>query len=148
MDAPSGTDAAGGGDVTSAAVISTSQLTRAFGRHVAVDGVDLHVRAGRVYGLLGPNGAGKSTTLRMLLGLLAPTSGDISLFGAPWHRAALHRVGASIDGPSLYGHLSARGNVRVHSRLLGLGDDAVSRALSCAGLEGTGRAKARSSARG
>lgn len=120
-------------------VVETRGLTKQFGRSRAVDGVDLRIRPGTVYGLLGPNGAGKSTTLKMVLGLLTPTAGGVDLFGAPWDRAALGRVGASVDGPSLYDHLSAAQNLRVHAELLGLDDGGIDTALDLVGLAGTGR---------
>ena len=124
--------------------VETTGLSRAFRGRAVVRDVSLRVRSGRTYGLLGPNGAGKSTTLKMLLGLLAPSAGRVQLFGEPFSRAALRRVGASIEGPSLYGHLSARQNLRVHTLLLGLGDEHAERALEQVGLTGTGRARARS----
>ncbi|SFW69967.1 ABC-2 type transport system ATP-binding protein [Amycolatopsis australiensis] len=69
--------------------------------------------AGEVYGFLGPNGAGKTTTLRMLLGLIRPTSGRVRLFGAGPGPASLARVGALIEGPAFYPYLSGRANLRV-----------------------------------
>ena len=125
-------------------VVATAGLGRDFRRHAAVRDVDLRVAPGRVYGLLGPNGAGKSTTLKMLLGLLAPTSGQVYLFERPWERAALRRVGASIEGPSLFEHLSAVQNLTVHCALLGLHDAQADHALQAVGLTGLGRQKVRS----
>jgi ABC-type multidrug transport system ATPase subunit len=96
------------------AVIATRGLVKRFGRLHAVDGIDLDVRAGDVYGFLGANGSGKTTTVRMLLGLVLPTSGEIDLLGAPMPRAGrrvLPRVGALIEGPAHYGHLSGRENL-------------------------------------
>jgi ABC-2 type transport system ATP-binding protein len=89
--------------------------------------------------LLGPNGAGKSTTLKLLLGLLEPDAGRVLLFGDRWHRSALARVGASIDGPALYPHLSAAANLEVHARLLRLPRARVLDALDLVGLAATGR---------
>jgi ABC-type multidrug transport system ATPase subunit len=96
------------------AVIATRGLVKRFGRLHAVDGIDLDVRAGDVYGFLGANGSGKTTTVRMLLGLVLPTSGEIDLLGARMPRAGrrvLPRVGALIEGPAHYGHLSGRENL-------------------------------------
>ncbi|MFE7202603.1 ABC transporter ATP-binding protein [Pseudonocardia alni] len=124
-------------------VISTRGLTREFSRVRAVDGVDLQVHPGRVYGLLGPNGAGKSTTLKMLLGLVTPSAGTICLFGTPWRRGALARIGASIDGPALYEHLSAAEHLQVHAYLTGVGRDEVRRVLEAVGLADTGRTRVR-----
>jgi ABC-type multidrug transport system ATPase subunit len=96
------------------AVISTRGLVKRYGRLRAVDGIDLGVRAGDVYGFLGANGSGKTTTVRMLLGLVLPTSGEIELLGERMPRAGrrvLPRVGALIEGPAHYGHLSGRENL-------------------------------------
>ncbi|MCW2635275.1 MAG: transporter related protein [Blastococcus sp.] len=95
-------------------VIATRGLVKRYGRLSAVDGIDLDVRAGDVYGFLGANGSGKTTTVRMLLGLVLPTSGEIDLLGARMPRAGrrvLPRVGALIEGPAHYGHLSGRENL-------------------------------------
>jgi ABC-type multidrug transport system ATPase subunit len=100
--------------VTEPAVESTG-LTKRFGRHLAVDGVDLAVPAGAVYGFLGPNGSGKTTTIRMLLGLIRPTAGTHRLFGNPMPAgaaAALPRVGALVEGPAFHPYLSGRDNLR------------------------------------
>ena len=102
----------GAGAVT--AVISTRGLVKRYGRVRAVDGIDLDVQAGDVYGFLGANGSGKTTTVRMLLGLVLPTSGEIELLGERMPRAGrrvLPRVGALIEGPAHYGHLSGRENL-------------------------------------
>jgi len=95
-------------------VISTRGLVKQYGRLRAVDGIDLNVQAGDVYGFLGANGSGKTTTVRMLLGLVLPTSGEIDLLGERMPRAGrrvLPRVGALIEGPAHYGHLSGRENL-------------------------------------
>jgi ABC-2 type transport system ATP-binding protein len=95
-------------------VIATRALVKRFGALRAVDGIDLDVRAGDVYGFLGANGSGKTTTVRMLLGLVLPTSGEIELLGGRMPRAGrrvLPRVGALIEAPAHYGHLSGRENL-------------------------------------
>jgi ABC-2 type transport system ATP-binding protein len=95
-------------------VITTRGLVKRFGRLRAVDGIDLDVHTGDVYGFLGANGSGKTTTVRMLLGLVLPTSGEIELLGGRMPRAGrrvLPRVGALIEGPAHYGHLSGRENL-------------------------------------
>jgi ABC-type multidrug transport system ATPase subunit len=96
-------------------VIETRALTKRYGEAIlAVDALDLRVRRGEVYGFLGPNGAGKTTTLRMLLGLVRPTSGDATVLGAaPGSPAALARIGAMVEAPGLYPYLSGRDNLRV-----------------------------------
>jgi ABC-2 type transport system ATP-binding protein len=95
-------------------VIRTHGLTKAFGPLTAVDGVDLDVREGDVYGFLGANGSGKTTTVRMVLGLVLATKGTIELFGESMPAAAstvLPRVGALVEGPAAYPHLSGRVNL-------------------------------------
>lgn len=101
--------------------IHTRGLTRRFAGGFGVRDLDLNVPVGSIYGFLGPNGAGKSTTIRLLLDLLRPDSGEIALFGQPLHRnrrEALAWVGALVEAPSLYGHLSGRQNLEVTRRLL------------------------------
>ena len=94
-------------------MIATSSLVKRYGRLTAVDSVDLDVREGDRYGFLGPNGSGKTTTVRMLLGLVLPTSGSIELLGRPVGKEALAQVGALVEGPAFYGHLSGRANLRL-----------------------------------
>ena len=96
------------------AVIRTRALTKRYGPLRAVDAVDLAVREGDVYGFLGANGSGKSTTVRMLLGLVLPTSGEVEVLGEPMpaaRRSVLPRVGALVEGPGAYAHLSGRTNL-------------------------------------
>jgi ABC-type multidrug transport system ATPase subunit len=96
------------------AVIATRRLVKRFGSLRAVDGIDLDVREGDIYGFLGANGSGKTTTVRMLLGLVLPTSGEVELLGERMPRAGrrvLPRVGALVEGPAHYGHLSGRENL-------------------------------------
>jgi ABC-type multidrug transport system ATPase subunit len=99
-------------------VIETSGLTKRYGERIlAVDRLDLRVRRGEVYGFLGPNGAGKTTTLRVLLGLVRPTSGSALVLGAaPGSPEGLAHVGALVESPSLYPFLSGRDNLRVLAR--------------------------------
>ena len=95
-------------------MITTSGLTKRFGPIVAVDGIDLRVDEGDIYGFLGANGSGKTTTVRLLLGLVLATSGAVELLGQPMPKAArrvLPQVGALVEGPAAYGHLSGRVNL-------------------------------------
>jgi ABC-type multidrug transport system ATPase subunit len=96
-------------------------VTKRYGeRIVAVDRLAMQVQRGEVYGFLGPNGAGKTTTLRMLLGLVRPTSGSALVLGAqPGSPASLARLGALIEGPTFYPFLSGRDNLRVLARYAG-----------------------------
>ncbi len=95
--------------------ITTSGLTKRFGKQVAVDRVDLQVPSGSVFGFLGPNGSGKTTSIRMLLGLITPTAGVIEIFGQAMPdrlRQVLPRVGALVEGPAFHLHLNGRDNLR------------------------------------
>jgi ABC-2 type transport system ATP-binding protein len=102
--------------------VRTRGLTKRYGRHAAVDGLDLEIPAGVVAGFVGPNGAGKTTTLRMLLGLVRPTAGEGSVLGASLARPAsyLRRVGALIESPAFYPGLSGSANLRVQATVGGL----------------------------
>jgi len=95
-------------------MIATRALTKRYGRVTAVDAMDLEVRAGDRYGLLGPNGSGKTTLVRLLLGLVYATSGEISVLDQPVPArlsAILPQVGALVEAPAAYGHLSGRANL-------------------------------------
>jgi ABC-2 type transport system ATP-binding protein len=129
--------------VTEEAVVAATGLTKRFrGGLVGVDGLDLSVSRGEVFGFLGPNGAGKTTTLRMLTGLIRPTSGSAVVAGYPaGSRRSLARVGSLIETPAFYPHLSGRDNLRVLARYCGVGDDRVDTALAEVDLAGrAGRA--------
>src|SRR5688572_10748252 len=112
-------------------VLETQGLGKRYGeRIVAVDDLALRVRRGEVYGFLGPNGAGKTTTLRMLLGLVRPTSGRATVLGAaPGSPRALGRVGAMIEAPAFYPYLSGRDNLRVLARHAGAREQRVAAVL-------------------
>lgn len=127
-------------------LLETRALTKRFGRganaQTAVDEVSLHVGVGQVYGLLGPNGAGKSTTLKMLCGMLHPSSGQMLIDGHEWHRADLYDIGSLIEQPPLYPNLTARENLRVRTTLLGLPEQRIDEVLQVVGLTDTGRKRA------
>lgn len=94
--------------------VGTRGLTKRFGAQAAVDGIDLNVPHGAVYGFLGPNGSGKTTTIRMLLGLVMPSEGSIELLGQPMPHGAgivLPRVGSLVEGPAFHPYLSGRANL-------------------------------------
>jgi ABC-type multidrug transport system ATPase subunit len=92
-------------------LIRTTELVKRYGHITAVDGIDLEVREGDRYGFLGPNGSGKTTTVRMLLGLVLPTSGEVQLLGSRRLRDVLPQVGALVEGPAAVTHLSGRTNL-------------------------------------
>lgn len=94
-------------------MIRTAALVKRYGAVTAVDGIDLDVREGDRYGFLGANGSGKTTSLRMLLGLVLPTSGTVELLGTTRLTDALPQVGALVEAPAAYGHLSGRTNLRL-----------------------------------
>jgi lantibiotic transport system ATP-binding protein len=103
-------------------VVETEGLTKTFGKDAAVDGVDLKIAKGDIYGFLGPNGAGKTTTIRMLLGLVKPTRGTVRIFGkdmAAERIAILRKVGSLVESPSYYPHLTARENLETLRIVLG-----------------------------
>jgi ABC-type multidrug transport system ATPase subunit len=122
--------------MTSNLVIETRALTKRYGDAiVAVDGLELRVRRGEVYGFLGPNGAGKTTTLRMLLGLVRPTSGTAVVLGAPpGSPDGLARIGSLVEAPAFYPYLSGRDNLRVLAGYAGVGEDRVTAVLGEVGL--------------
>ncbi len=106
-------------------VIRTDELTKRYGKILAVDGLSLEVPRGRIFGLLGPNGSGKTTTMGMLLGLVTPTSGSFALFGGDArHQDSLRRVGAIVETPSFYPYLSGRANLAYFQGITGRSDPA------------------------
>lgn len=105
-------------------IIETSHLSKKYGGALRVNDLSLRVPEGCIYGFLGPNGAGKSTTLKMILGLVRPTGGDISVFGTSLTRrhrlAILKQVGSLIESPSYYGHLTGEENLRIVQTMRGV----------------------------
>jgi len=131
-------------------VITCTGLTKRFGSTVAVDGLDLAVPAGQVYGFLGPNGAGKTTTIRMLLGLIAPDAGRITLLGRklPDPRTVA-RTGSLIEEPAFYPWLTGHQNLRVLAATSGgLPVDEIRRVLAAAGLSDVAARKVKAYSQG
>src|SRR5437660_1300051 len=113
-----------------APTISTQGLTRRFGELVAVDGIDLRVAPGQFFGFLGPNGAGKSTTIKMLTGLLAPTSGRIEILGLDFGRepvAVKRQIGVVPEGLALFGRLTGAEYLTFVGRMYGLDRDTTAK---------------------
>ena len=118
-------------------IITTEQLTKKYKNFTSVNNVSLHIRKGSIYGFLGPNGAGKSTTMKMLLGLTAPTKGSFTIDGKqfPADRIAILReVGSFIESPSFYANLTGRENLDIIRRILRLPKSTVEDALDLVGL--------------
>jgi ABC-type multidrug transport system ATPase subunit len=116
-------------------VVVTNQLTKTYGPRDAVHELSLTVQRGEVYGLLGPNGAGKTTTLRMLLGLVRPTSGSALVYGEPpGSTASLANVGALVEEPAHYPYLSGRDNLRVLARYCASPYERIDEVLDLVGL--------------
>ena len=115
--------------------VESRKLTKLFGSTVAVDGLNLSVPRGGVYGFLGPNGAGKTTVLKMLLGLTRPTSGSVRVLGAePGTSDGLSRVGALIESPGFYPYLSGLSNLTVTARYAGVPASRATEVLRQVGL--------------
>ncbi|SCW33965.1 bacitracin transport system ATP-binding protein [Paenibacillus tianmuensis] len=105
------------------AVIKTTQLTKIYGTQKAVDNLDMNVRQGQIYGFLGQNGAGKTTTIRMLLGLIKPTHGEIEIFGETLfkhQKEILRRIGSIVEFSGFYENLTARENLLINAKLMGV----------------------------
>lgn len=118
-------------------IITTEQLTKKYKNFTSVNNVSLHIRKGSIYGFLGPNGVGKSTTMKMLLGLTAPTKGSFTIDGKqfPGDRIAiLKEIGSFIEAPSFYANLTGRENLDIIRRILGLPKAKVEDALELVGL--------------
>src|SRR5581483_2953950 len=127
--------------------LRTINLTKQYGQRLAVNNLNLEVRRGEIFGFLGPNGAGKTTTIRMALGLIAPTAGNVEIFGRDVfvERARiLPRVGALIETPALYLYLSGRNNLRaIGSALGGVPEKRIDQVLDQVGLAGRQKDKVR-----
>ena len=118
-------------------IITTEQLTKKYKNFTSVNHVSLHIRKGSIYGFLGPNGAGKSTTMKMLLGLTAPTKGSFTIDGKQFPNdriAILKEIGSFIEAPSFYANLTGRENLDIIRRILGLPKADVEDALELVGL--------------
>ncbi len=125
------------GDVYMDYIITTKQLTKKYKSFVAVNNVSLHIRKGSIYGFLGPNGAGKSTTMKMLLGLTAPTKGSFTIDGKRFPNdrlSILKEVGSFIESPSFYANLTGKENLDIIRRILRLPKSSVTDALELVGL--------------
>ncbi|MFJ7995148.1 ABC transporter ATP-binding protein [Peribacillus frigoritolerans] len=113
-------------------ILMTNELTKKYKKHTSVDGLNLRIERGQIYGFLGPNGAGKTTTIRMLLGLIKPTKGNIEIFGHNLNKnrlQILQRIGSLVESPTYYGNLTGRENLEAVRRLRDLPEKRVSEVL-------------------
>src|SRR5579884_705270 len=127
--------------------IETDQLTKRYGPIVALDALNLRVERGEIFGFLGPNGAGKTTTMRMLLGLIQPSSGSARVLGmdiAEEMPAILARTGSLIENPTFYPYLSGRDNLRAVARLTGIPEARIPSILDLVDLTGAANRKFKS----
>lgn len=123
-------------------ILETADLCKKFKGQIVVNNVDIHIQKNSVYGLLGPNGAGKSTILKMITGILRPTSGKIEFDGHPWSRKDLDNIGALIEAPPLYENLTAYENLKVRTLALNLPESRIREVLEIVQLQNTGKKKA------
>lgn len=123
-------------------ILQTENLCKDFKNQRAVNNISLKIKENSIYGLLGPNGAGKSTTLKMITGMLRPTSGEIIFDGHPWSRKDLKDIGTLIESPPLYENLTAKENLKVRTTLLNLPDSRIDEVLQTVDLTNTGKKRA------
>lgn len=116
-------------------VLTIKNLNKSYGSLRALNNLNLIVNRGEIFGILGPNGSGKTTTLGILLGVTLPTSGHFTWFGEEPSAFIRTRIGAVLEQPNFYPHLSAMQNLRVVAKIKGVGDTDISRVLAIVGLE-------------
>ena len=124
-------------------ILEVKGLTKKFRSQVAVNNVSISIRKNSVYGLLGPNGAGKSTILKMITGIMKPSSGEILFEDHLWTRKDLKDIGALIEEPAIYPNLTARENLKAASTLYGLPKERVEEVLDIIGLRQAEKKKVR-----
>ena len=123
-------------------VLRTKSLTKKFGSKIAVNAVDMNVAKGDIYGFIGRNGAGKTTAMKLILGLLNDTEGEIELFGGEPLEKARGRIGSLIEAPGIYKNCTAYENMKRFSIIYGGTDEDIAQLLKLVGLENTGNKKA------
>ena len=123
-------------------ILETKNLSKRYDQQMAVHNICMRVRKNTDYGLLGPNGAGKSTLMKMLVGIIRPTEGQILFEGESLSRRCLSQIGSLIEAPALYGNLTARENLMVHTRLLGIPEERIDEVLDIVDLKNTGKKRA------
>lgn len=120
-------------------ILQTKNLCKTFKNQKSVNNISISVKKSSIYGLLGPNGAGKSTFLKMITGILHPTSGKIIFDNQKWSRNDLVNIGALIESPPLYENLTARENLKVRTILLEIPDNRIDEVLQIVDLTNTGK---------
>jgi len=123
-------------------ILETKSLCKTFKKQEAVKDISIKVSRNSIYGLLGANGAGKSTFLKMITGMLRPTSGEILFDGHKWSRKDLSEIGSLIESAPLYENLTAKENLKVRTTVLGLPDSRIEEVLNIVDLKGTGKKRA------
>lgn len=129
-------------------ILETRSLSKHYGHFKALDGMNMHVPKGAIYGLVGKNGAGKTTLIRLICGLQEPSAGSFTLYGTENRDKAIvkarRRMGAVVETPSIYLDMTAEDNLKMQYRVLGLPSfEGIDQLLRLVGLENTGRKKAR-----
>ena len=124
------------------ALMEMKNINKSFGSNRVLENVNVSLYSGEVLALLGENGAGKSTTLKMITGILRPTSGSIEFDGHTWKRSDLKHIGALIEMPPLYENLTAYENLKVRTTVLGLTDKRIDEVLQIVRLTETGKKRA------
>lgn len=129
-------------------VLTTDTLCKQYGQFKALDGLNMHVPKGSIYGFVGKNGAGKTTLIRLICGLQRPTAGSYRLYGkesgSPEITSSRRRMGAVVEAPAIYGEMTAEDNLKMQYRVLGLpSEEGIQELLRLVGLEDTGKKKAR-----
>lgn len=122
-------------------VLETKKLTKKFKNQVAVNEVSLSIRENSIFGLLGPNGAGKSTFLKMITGIMTPTSGEVFFENKRWTRKDLKDIGALIESPAIYSNLTSMENLHVACTLYRLPKSRAEEVIEIIGLENSGKKK-------
>ncbi|WP_286923572.1 MULTISPECIES: ABC transporter ATP-binding protein [Lysinibacillus] len=119
-------------------IVQTENLSKSFGKEQAVSNINLKIRKGEIYGFLGPNGAGKTTTIRMLLGLMKPSSGTIKIFQKDVTKERINilaKVGSLVENPSYYPHLTAYENLEALRKVLGVPKSRIDEVLAIVRLK-------------
>ncbi|MBM7645205.1 ABC-2 type transport system ATP-binding protein [Scopulibacillus daqui] len=122
-------------------ILTTTHLGKKFKNETVLSDINLHVEYGEIYGLLGLNGAGKSTLMKIICGILQKTTGEIMFEGDYWKRSDLKKIGSLIEGPAIYGNLSAYDNLKLFCLQENIPFEEINQVLSKVNLTNTGKKK-------